>query len=93
MEKHKYEWVKRTRLNAKSSTTYIGQDLRRTTNALETFEFEEFIIKYPLLLKASEYFGLIETEYVEVEIPQELESLQQHHTANEGNVVYVNFKQ
>ena len=93
MEKHEYEWVKQTRLNAKSSTTKMGKILERTTNALETFEFEEFIIKHPLLLKASEYFGLIETEYVEVEIPRELESLQQHHTTNEGNVVYVNFKQ
>jgi hypothetical protein len=79
------------RRHEKSSLTKFTKVLDKAASHLESFELIDFIGKHKGLFKVYEYFFPESVKVIEVEVPQEPQSLQEHDAKNEGNVVYVNF--
>lgn len=92
----KTQWAKnkptlKERRRQKSSLSKITTILEGAANRLESFELEDYVSKRPSLTKVYGYFFPEAVETIEVEVPQEPQSIQEHSITKEGNVVHVNF--
>jgi hypothetical protein len=91
MELANHKPTLKERRRQKSSLSKITTILEGAANRLESFDLIDSINKRPSLVKLYGYFFPEAVEYVEVEVPQEPQSVQEHNITKKGNVVYVNF--